>query len=330
MIFENIQFHNVEELERTERGLIMWRVPAQLRQSLNQVAAESSSRYSTGVELRFEIVGDSAAVILRADPMAEAQVAYIYYGSFQGGWQYSSKVIGDKDTRIEIPYPHNINELRILTEKYSLPFQPEIVRIVLPYGNCYFVGVEGDVRPQRPEQLPGRTYLAYGSSITHGSLSLAAPCSYPFGVARALGCDYLNLGFAGSAHLEPEMARYIVGRSDWDFASFELGINMIGDNFSESEFDARVSNFIDIIAGDSRPIFVTSLFGFCFQNQDKARRYREIVRKYAESRLVFTDGLELLSREDHISQDMIHPSVEGINEIATNWLNIMREHLNND
>ncbi len=56
MIFENIQFHNVEELERTERGLIMWRVPAQLRQSLNQVAAESSSRYSTGVELRFEIV----------------------------------------------------------------------------------------------------------------------------------------------------------------------------------------------------------------------------------------------------------------------------------
>jgi len=91
----------------------MWRVPAQLRQSLNQVAAESSSRYSTGVELRFEIVGDSAAVILRAEPMAEAQVAYIYYGSFQGGWQYSSKVIGDKDTRIEIPYPHNINELSL-------------------------------------------------------------------------------------------------------------------------------------------------------------------------------------------------------------------------
>lgn len=57
-----------------------------------------------------------------------------------------------------------------------------------------------------------KTYLAYGSSITHGSLALAAPCSYPFQIARRLGCDYLNLGYAGSAYLEREMAEYIVSR----------------------------------------------------------------------------------------------------------------------
>lgn len=327
MIFENMQFHNVEELERTDKGWIMWRVPLQVRQGLNQQAAEIVSRYSTGIELRFEIVGDSATVILRADPMAEAQVAYIYYGSFQGGWQYSSKVIGEAETKIEIPYPSNIDELRSLTAKHRLPFQPEIVRIVLPYGNCYYVGTEGEIRPPRPEQLPERTYLAYGSSITHGSLALAAPCSYPSQIARALGCDYFNLGFAGTAHLESAMAQYIVDRTDWDFASFELGINMIGDSFTDQEFEARVIDFIDILAGDSRPIFVTSLFGFCFQNQERAERYRQIVRRHAQGRLIFTDGLELLDREDYISQDMIHPSLEGINEISTNWLQVMRRHL---
>ncbi len=57
--------------------------------------------------------------------------------------------------------------------------------------------MKGKVEPPRSGDLPEKTYLAYGSSITHGSLGLIQPDSYAFRIAQQLGTDYLNLGFAG-------------------------------------------------------------------------------------------------------------------------------------
>lgn len=323
MIFQNIEFHNVAEMKAGEKGYAMYRVPESVRSELNEMARDAISRFSTGVELRFKIKGDSATVLLTTDEHLEAQVAYIYYGSLQGGWQYSSKVICTGETRITIPKPENLATLQDITEQRGLPFNPEVVRIVLPYGTCYFIGVEGEVEPPAREDVPSKTYLAYGSSITHGSLALAAPYTYPFRIARKLGCDYLNLGFAGSAHLEKAMAEYIVSRKDWDFASVEMGINMLGDAFTPELFEERVKTFVDILAADPRPVYATSIFGFAGGGQEKAAIFRDIVRKHAADKLIFTDGLDLLDNPAYISADLIHPTLEGIGQIAERWGEIM-------
>lgn len=303
----------------------MVRVPADPREQLNDNARNIVSRFSTGIELRFKLVGDSGTVTLYADEHEEAQVAYIYYGSIQGGWQHSSKTIYSRETRITIPRSHNLPLLKQMTRDHDLPFDPEVVRIVLPYGTCYFVGVEGEIEPPAPADLPAKTYLAYGSSITHGSLALAAPLTYPFRIAQKLKTDYFNLGFAGSAHMEQAMAEYIVARQDWDFASVEMGINMIGEPFSLEQFENRVKSFVEVLAGDPRPIFATSLFVFNGKEQEreKAARYREIVRKHAENKLIFTDGLELLNNTAYLSEDAVHPTLEGIAEIADRWSAVM-------
>ncbi len=154
---------------------------------------------------------------------------------------------------------------------------------------------------------------------------MSAPCSYPFQIARRLGADYLNLGFAGTAFLEQEMAEYIVSRKDWDFASVELGINMTDGRFSTRFFEDRVKKFIEILASDSRKIYCTNIFGNNYVDKELIEVYREIVREYASKRLIFTDGLELLNREEFISEDLVHPSVEGCMEIAENWSRIMAE-----
>ena len=323
MIFENIYFHNVEELEKCEKGYRMYRIPSYVREQINQKARDEVSLYSTGIELRFRLKGDSATVILSVDENEEAQVAFIYYGTFQGGWQYSSKTL-QKETRITIPKNNNLKLLKEIAKKSQLAFDPEVVRIVLPYGTCYFVGVEGEVEPPLKEQLPKKAYLAYGSSITHGSLALAAPYTYPFRISQILNCDYYNLGFAGTAHLEKAMAEYIVSRKDWDFASVEMGINMIGPEFSFELFEERVKEFTDILASDPRPVFATSIFGFTGQGQEKAAKFREIVRKHAKDKLIFTDGLELLDNPAYISADLVHPTLEGIAQISERWSNIMR------
>lgn len=329
MIFRGIDFHNTDTLLNTEKGYAMQRVPDSVRLKLNEGARDQVSFNCTGVELRFKIKSEEAVLTLRATESSEAMTAYIYYGSFQGGWQHSSKTIGTEDTRISVPRPQDVKLLESLTEECGLPFQPEVVRIILPYGKCYFVDIEGEVEPPAPKDVPEKTYLAYGSSITHGSLALAAPCSYPFQIVRRLGCDYLNLGYAGSAYLEREMAEYIVSRKDWNFASVEMGINMLYGDFDAAQFEKRVKNFVDILSADGRPVFATDIFRFNGgqEFQKKAEVFRGIVKKHAGGRLLYTDGLKLLSDPAFISQDLIHPSQEGIARIAANWSGIMEDYL---
>lgn len=328
MLFDNMDFHNVEELEQCEDGYLLWRIPTALRARINEAAGTLTGRYTTGVELRFKMKEDSVTLILSAEEAAEANVAYIYYGSIQGGWQNSSKIIGNEPTRITIHKPDNLEFLKALSMEKKLAFSPEVVRVVLPYGRLHYWGVEGAIEPPCVEELPDKTYLAYGSSITHGSLALAMPYSYPFRLSQKLGCDYINLGFAGSAQMERSMAEYIVSREDWSFATVEMGINMITEQYSIDVFERNVDEFTKVLATDLRPVFATSLYGFSDSSlMERGRIYRRIIEKYAKDRLIFVDGLKLLDNPTYVSQDMVHPSTEGMDVIVNNWCRIIRRHL---
>ncbi len=328
MKFDNMVFHNVEELEKTEKGYLPRRLRREIREEISEGVRDNI--FATGMELRFTMPEGSADIILRADMVPESATAHIFFGSFQGGWDQSSKNIYETETRIHIEYPEErkMNTLRELTKEQQLPFAPEVVRVVLPYVPCYYVGVEGVVEPPKPEQLPKVTYLAYGSSITHGSLGLIQPDSYVFRISQLLGCDYLNLGFAGRALMEPKMAEYIVSRKDWSFASVEMGINAVEKKkgVTIEEFEKRIDRFTQILAADSRPVFATSIFGFNDIDQERAENMRRIVRKYASARLIYTDGLQILNNPCYISSDLVHPSVQGQQQIAERWSRVMKEY----
>ena len=51
----------------------------------------------------------------------------------------------------------------------------------------------------------------YGSSITQGACASRPGTCYQNIITRRLDCDYINLGFSGSAKAEPEIAEYIAG-----------------------------------------------------------------------------------------------------------------------
>lgn len=328
MIFQNIDFHNVEEMTPVEGGgYCMWRVPESVRGACSQGLRETSARFTCGVELRFVMKSETADLHLRVLPDEEAQTAFLYYGSIQGGCSDTCWNIGTEETVIRVRKPQNMDDLHKISDEAHLPFSPEVVRLVLPYGVCVFMGVEGDIEPPAKDMYPAKTYLAYGSSITHGSLALGTPHTYSFRIGQKLGMDYLNKGFAGTAHLEKEMAEYLVSLKDWDVASLEMGINMLG-KFTEQEFEQRVDEFTQVLAADGRPVFATSIFRFNGKDQEKAARFREIVKKYASARLTgFTDGLFILANPAHISHDMVHPSLEGVEDIVNNWYPVIRDGL---
>lgn len=324
MIFQNIDFHNVAEIVPYEDGYRLWRVPQSVRMRANEKLNETTAAYSTGIELRFCMVSESVTIRLRSVPIAEGQMAYLYFGSLQGGWQQSSYIIRNDVTAITITRPGNLVQMQQITDEARLPFSPEVVRLVLPYGNIIFHGIEGEVMPPTAEMLPKHTLLCYGSSITHGSLALASPYTYPFRIAQKLGFDYLNCGFAGTALCDRAIAEWIVSRKDWHIATLEIGVNMLG--MDEKEFEERVDTFTGIFAEDGRPVFATSIFRTGGDGL-KHDQFRAIVRKYAEKRMHFIDGLELLERPEFISQDMVHPSLEGIAQVADRWTPFIRERL---
>lgn len=331
MIFQNIDFHNVAEIEKTEdeSAYRLLRVPNDVRVHLNEVAQGEPSTFSACSELRFKLLGDSASITLRLEEGVEPQTAFIYYGDFQGDWQHSSRAILSKDTTLTFERPINTDKLKALQNEFELPFNCELIRLVLPQTTCYFVDVKGEIAPPDASDVPKATYLAYGSSITHGSLGLTPVHAYPFQIARALKCDCLNLGFPGSAFVEPKLAEYLVSRKDWDFATLELGVNVVG-CMETDEFDRRVKAFTALFANDTRPVFCTDIFPYFDGDparMPKAQAFREIVRKYAEGRLIYTPANALMPSTRYLTADLVHPDAWGLEEIAQNWSQIIAEHL---
>jgi hypothetical protein len=111
---------------------------------------------------------------------------------------------------------------------------------------------------------------------------LIQPDSYAFRIAQQLGTDYLNLGFAGCALMEEEMAEYLISRKDWDFASVEMGINAVGEKrrLELAEFERRIDRFTQILAADPRPVFATSIF--VFNGEDAEQELAEKLERLAE------------------------------------------------
>ena len=99
-------------------------------------------------------------------------------------------------------------------------------------------------------------------------------------------------------------------------------------NYDEENFENRVKEFFGILAQDQRLVFVTSIFGYQGDFQERAKNFRTIVRKYMPDQFVFTDGLELLNCPSYISADLIHPSLEGIRKITDTWCEVMKSYLN--
>lgn len=75
-----------------------------------------------------------------------------------------------------------------------------------------YVILDEDAEVKLPRKYRYETPIVYyGSSITQGGCASHPENSYQSIISRNLDCDYINLGFSGSAKGEAEMAGYISG-----------------------------------------------------------------------------------------------------------------------
>ncbi len=329
MIFKNIELYNVSEVIKNGNGYDMLRVPFSVEHHMSE-KGQPRNRYSSGCELRFVCLSDEVKIKLRTKT-ADFLFVYVYYGSIPCGWQDCRKVITPTG-EIVIKKSENMDKLKQITKENNFPFDPNVVRIILPNSPCTIVDVDGDCRPPMAEEVPKLNYLAYGSSITHGSLSLIQMNSYASRVAENLGANLINLGFAGSACLEKEMADYIASRNDWDFATIEMGVNVIG--MPLDEYKEKVRYMVSNIAGnnpDKKVYCIDIFYLFAEPGSDKkewvieARKIvKRVVEELALKNTVYVNGLDMLSiGSAGVSGDFTHPNIRGCECIAENLTKVI-------
>lgn len=333
MEFHGIELHNVRELlyNKESGGYKFSRMPMRVAEFMANEAYFSG----TGCELRFVPIDDEVTVKISTTAMYKS--AAVYYGSVAAGWREEHKRINGDVTSITFVKSPKAEILEKVSCENGFPFSPEVIRVILPEGRYEIFDVIGKCRPPMENELPKRKYLAYGSSITHGSLARHLADSYAVRISENFGCDYYNLGFAGSAKLEPQVADYIANECDFDFATLEMGINVL--KMDSDEFRRRVEYFISTVAKahPDKTIFCIDIFymedDFLYGNSAEnltnghRRIVKESVEKLALPNVIHIPGLEILNGSRWLSEDMVHPNARGVEEIARNLTAKIKEYI---
>ena len=223
MIYKNVEIHNAEEILQNEDGSISWRrVPDCVFQCLESDQGKRVTRNSTGVELRFILKGERA-VIRMATTEGDGRF-HVYRGGVQGGWD-DHEIHKQVRTEVEdfvIEKSCDRERLRTMHLRSGLDWDSEVIRIIFDKGFFKIFDIIGDVEVPGKAQYPGRTLLAYGSSITHGSNSLDMSHAWVSVLAHNLRMDARNLGMAGSCAMEPEMVEYIASEGEKGRINFQV------------------------------------------------------------------------------------------------------------
>ncbi len=331
LIYQQTALHNVAAIAPApdEKGQRLCRVPFELQAQLNENAQTHSMRGAC-CEIRFNLLGETATVVLQTED--EPGLAEVWLGSFL----VSTHIVHPTPTAISITPPERQSYAHQASLKRSLNFDPLLYRLVLPYRQIVRLHeIIGEVSPPQYGQEPTTRYLAYGSSITNGATSTRPTGMYAMLTAQQLGADLINLGFGGGAHCEFELAEYIASRDDWNFATLELGINMVNWATVE-EFASRAAAFVNAIANahPDKWIFCLDMFPFWRDldlEDDKPAQFREVVREIVrrseQPRLVHIEATALLTDWNGLTADILHPAPAGMQEIARNLAPRIQQHL---
>jgi hypothetical protein len=342
IIHDHIVFHNCEELEAPPglAGLRLQRFPAALRNSLG-LKAHSRGRFfahrASGCELRFVTEGKFARLSLSA---MEDDAEVIVY---RGDWTHSQHVLKAgvvTSLFLEEPLPFTQVESTMLRPRR---FAPQVWRITFNQDAVvlyhHLDGYGHAVRPPNADEVPGKTWIAYGSSITFGGNALFAPNIYVQQAALRLGVDVLNKGLPGSCLCEAQMAEYL-GRAAWDFATIELGVNLL-ELTTPEEFRERACDLLDSVLASNpeRLVFALDIYpnraDYLVDRRDPAaqnnQRFRDIIRNHVAAsqhpNLRHIAACMVLDELTALSTDLVHPSDEGHIRMGENIASILQRSL---
>jgi hypothetical protein len=240
------------ELERTERGLLPHRLPAWARAQTDDPQLHLVEAQPAGVRLAMR----TAATRLELDVLPTKRV-YAGIPSRPDG-TYEVVVDGEVVQRLTATggdvllvdmmtgaSTHQPGEATTLV--VDLPAGEKDVEVWLPHDEqTTLVDLRADA-PVEPLPVTRPRWVHHGSSISHGSVATYPTETWPVVAARLAGLDLVNLGYGGSALLDPFVARTIRD-TPADLISLKLGINLVNqDLVRRRALGPAVHGYLDTI-----------------------------------------------------------------------------------
>ncbi|MFF7683712.1 GDSL-type esterase/lipase family protein [Microbacterium sp. NPDC007973] len=240
------------ELEPVERGLRLHRLPLPYRSREADGQLAMVERQPSGIHLRLRTTATTLTLRLHATRVsyrgldrARGQVdvlvddVLVRRRSLEDG----DALELDLATGAATPRPGAADTVAMR----DLAPGEKTVEIWLPHNEQIdLVSLESDA-PLAPIADARPVWVHHGSSISHGSNAAAPTEIWPVVAARAAGVQLQNLGFGGSAMVDPFLARVIRDR-DADLISVKLGINVVNaDAMRARAFVPAVHGFLDTI-----------------------------------------------------------------------------------
>ncbi|MFD5041609.1 GDSL-type esterase/lipase family protein [Streptomyces sp. NPDC006978] len=255
------------DLERTEHGLLPHRLPARARAQNTDGQLAMAEAQPAGVRLvlrtRATVVELDTLPTKRVYVGAPARPDGVYDLLVDGRPAGSATVAGGNTLTIDMStgsaevLPGPVGTLRF----DGLSDGMKDLEIWLPHNETTeLVALRTDA-PVDPVPDRGRpVWLHHGSSISHGSDAASPTTTWPALAAAHGGVELINLGFGGSALLDPFTARALRD-TPADLISVKLGINLVNaDAMRLRAFTPAVHGFLDTIreGHPTTPLLVVS------------------------------------------------------------------------
>ena len=242
------------ELEHTARGVQPHRIPAWARRQLPDPQLLMAEAQPSGVRLVFRT--PATVIELETRP---TRIAYVgaparprgVYELLVDGVPTAAGVVDGGDV---LSIDMTTGERTMLAGEpgvvtfSGLPARDKTVELWLPHNELTeLVALRVDAAARPVPTGDRRVWLHHGSSISHGSNALTPTGTWPAIAARTAGVDLVNLGFGGSALLDPLTAR-TMRDTPADVISVKMGINLVNlDGMRLRVFTAAMHGFLDTI-----------------------------------------------------------------------------------
>ncbi|MFI8823742.1 SGNH/GDSL hydrolase family protein [Streptomyces sp. NPDC053431] len=255
------------ELERTANGLLPHRLPARARAQNTDPQLAMAEAQPSGVRLRFRtratVVELDTRPTKRVYPGAPPRPDGVYELHVDGRPVASAVAHGGNVMTVDLATGASRTEPGpVATLRFAdLPDVAKDVEIWLPHNETTeLVALRADAPVTPLGTGDRRVWLHHGSSISHGSDAAGPSTTWPALASRIGDVDLVNLGFGGSALLDPFTARALRD-TPADLISLKIGINLVNtDLLRLRALGPAVHGFLDTIreGHPTTPLLVVS------------------------------------------------------------------------
>lgn len=246
--------HGAVELESTAHGILPHRLPAWARAQCGDPQLAMVEAQPAGVRLVFTTAASALELVTlptkRVYRGMPPRPDGVYDLVVDGELAAQARAPGGKVLAIDVALGtvnEEMGEAQVLRFT-GLPARVKTVELWLPHDETTeLLGLRADA-PLAPLPASGkRRWLHHGSSISQGSNAAHPSGTWPAVAAARAGVDLLNLGFGGSAVLDPFVARTMRDLPA-DLISIKIGINLVNlDLMRLRAFGPAVHGFLDTI-----------------------------------------------------------------------------------